>query len=446
VQSEGWPRSLTDPEKFIETFGTIRTQSQGIVPFILWPWQREYAQLARLYPNTINKKSREIGSSAITVCVDMTFSLWDGGDILIAADKEDNAINLLSIARQFIVGLDLNIYEFLKDNETELKLPAPFDFGIKALSRPVSAQKSSAGRSERCKRLICTEMEFWPSEDDYWASVTGAQVAEATTRIESTPGIEGSLFDRICREAKRGENGFKYFERDWRVNPTHDEAWEKDKRDKLRDRFAVEHECQCKQGGDTAIFRYVDARSNLLPTAPKTGCEYVMGLDLARLQDFTDATVFEIPRDGQAIRQVWVERYRRVDWSMQELRIAQLAKRYNNALIFMDSTGVGDPEEERLRKAGLRIEGIKFTDAMKSNLVNNLARMLEDGSIQLLNDEPQKDELKVYKYTIMPSKHVKYGAPGALHDDMVTGVMLAAWGFVSRPLIRAQQFSPIGRL
>ncbi len=433
----------SNPEFFIETFGTIKTQTQGVVPFRLWPWQREY--LRTCTSSDIINKSRDIGSSAIVICRDVTRSLWDGGDILIAADKEDNAVNLLSIAKQFIVGLDLNMYDFVKDNETNLVLPEPYDVGIKALSRPVSAQKSSTGRSERCLRLICTEMEFWPSEDDYWASATGAQVAGATTTIESTPGVEGSLFDRIRREAKRGENGFKYFERDWQVNPNHDAAWEKDKRDKLRDRFAVEHECQCKQGGDTAIFRYIEERSTLEPQPPKAGCDYIMGLDIARLQDYTVAGVFEIPRTGNKAKQVWLERYKKIDWNLQEMRIVQLARRYNNAMVFMDATGIGDPEQERLRRAGLAVEGIKFSDVSKSNMVNNLARMLEDGTIELLNDEAQKDELRVYKYTIMPSKHVKYGAPGALHDDIATQVMLAAWGAVTNPLIRASQHAPMQR-
>ncbi len=432
----------SNPEFFIETFGTIKTQTQGVVPFRLWPWQREY--LRTCTGSDIINKSRDIGSSAVTVLRDVTRSLWAGGDILIAADKEDNAKNLLSIAKTFLLGLELGV-ELTTDNKTEIVVCPPYDFTIKALSRPVSAQKSSTGRSERCLRLICTEMEFWPSEDDYWASVTGAQVAGATTTIESTPGVEGSLFDRIRREAKRGENGFKYFERDWRVNPNHDALWEADKRDKLRDRFAVEHECKCKQGGDTAIFRYIEERSTLSPQSPKPGCDYIMGLDIARIQDYTVAGVFEVPPIGNKAKQVWLERYKKIDWNLQEMRIVQLARRYNNAMVFMDATGIGDPEEERLRRAGLAVEGIKFTDVTKSNLVNNLARMLEDGTIELLNDEAQKDELRVYKYTIMPSKHVKYGAPGALHDDIATQVMLAAWGAVNSPMIRASQHAPMQR-
>jgi phage FluMu gp28-like protein len=432
---------LTEPESFIETFGTIRTQKQGVVPFLLWPWQREW--LRQSTDSDIINKSRDIGSSAIVICRDVIRSLWAGGDILIAADKEDNAINLLSIARIFLLGLDLGV-RMETDNKTELVMGPPYDFCINALSRPVSAQKSSAGRSERCLRLICTEMEFWPSEDDYLASVTGAQVAGATTVIESTPGVEGSLFDRIRREAKRGENGFRYFEHDWRANPTHDEVWEKDKRDKLRDRFAVEHECQCKQGGETAIFRYIDKRSLLTPEAPQKGRDYIIGLDLARIQDYTTAAVFE--RMPKGLKQVRLDRYRRVDWNIQEMRIAELAKFYNNAAIWMDATGLGDPEEERLRRAGLNVEGVKFSEGIiKSNMVNNLARMLEDGTIDLLNDETQKDELRIYKYTIMPSKHVKYGAPGAMHDDIVTALMLAAWGAITSVPVRAERFSPISR-
>jgi hypothetical protein len=51
------------------------------------------------------------------------------------------------------------------------------------------------------------------------------------------------------------------------------------------------------------------------------------------------------------------DRFNQIDWTFQKARITALAERYR-AKIIMDSTGVGDPIFEDLKRAGLSIEGI----------------------------------------------------------------------------------------
>lgn len=288
---------LTNPEVLIETYGTVRHQKRGIIPFMLWPWQREW--LRESTNADIICKSRDIGSSAIAVCRDVTRSIWEGGDILIAADVEKNAVNLLDIARTFLKGLpgDFQI-TFEEDNKTFLKV-RPYGFSITALSRPMSQERSSAGRSERCLRLICTEMASWPWAESYFASVTGALVAGGTIVIESTPNGVGNLFAQQWFGATGGKNDYKPFMRDWRHNPEHDEAWEKEKTDKLSSAmFAQEHGCDFIQSG-RAFFE----ESSLVLLAPRGAwnCKAAIPGCLGTVKEFcrtSELEVYQLPQAG----------------------------------------------------------------------------------------------------------------------------------------------------
>ena len=287
---------LSNPEFFIETFGTVRTQN-GVVPSLLIPWQRRY--LHERTDRNIIEKSRDIRSSTVIVQSRVVDALWRGGDILIAANKEDNATNLLEIGRTFLLGLPFGI-QLVKDNVTELE-PRGFDFRMKAISRPTSARISGAGRSERCKHLICTEMAFWEWAEEYWASTSGAVTADGTVDIESTQNIIGTLFDQMLQEAKEGKNGFKYFGGlDWRVNPEHDAAWEAQKRKENSPRkFACEYECSATQAGgvffeaEHLVLRSKRESWNCSAAVP--GC---LG-ELSRLCKPSELRIYQLPKEGR---------------------------------------------------------------------------------------------------------------------------------------------------
>src|SRR3990167_541580 len=71
---------------------------------------------------------------------------------------------------------------------------------------------------------------------------------------------------------------------------------------------------------------------------PEEGHKYVVGVDFGRHQDFTVAYVGE-PRTGRVLHQM---RFTQQDWMGQIERVARLAKKYNNATIICDGSGLGD--------------------------------------------------------------------------------------------------------
>lgn len=161
---------------------------------------------------------------------------------------------------------------------------------------------------------------------------------------------------------------------------------------------------------------------------------YVMGADLARTVDFTVLTVI----DGITREVVAWERFQDLAWSVQKLRIQQLASKYNNALVVLDSTGVGDPVVEDLQHSGLSLwykddkPGFKFTNESKNQLINNLAIAIEQRRITFPNEPILIDELQAFEYSITDGGRIKYGAPDGKHDDCVISLGLACWAIRSQ--------------
>jgi hypothetical protein len=174
------------------------------------------------------------------------------------------------------------------------------------------------------------------------------------------------------------------------------------------------------------VFRNIAACSTSAPADPIKGGVYVGGLDLARLTDFTVLTILDAKG-----RQVFIDRFNLLDWSIQKRRIIDVVTRYNAALL-LDSTGIGDPIFEDLRDSGLNVEGYKFTSESKGKLIEALMIAFEKGEIGITTDQTQRNELDIYEYTMNRSGSVSYNAPDGYHDDCVVALALAWWQFNHR--------------
>ena len=179
----------------------------------------------------------------------------------------------------------------------------------------------------------------------------------------------------------------------------------------------------------SGVFRNVEASVDIgrvTNIQPFEGMIYYMGVDLARVQDFTVLNV--VDQNGM---QVYHERFNQISWERQIAAIVTCAKRYN-AKVFVDSTGLGDPIFERLRNAGLRVSGFSLNMHSKEDLINNLAMMIEQGRIRLMDIKAQTNELLAYEYELTPSKNIRMNAPSGMHDDCVIALALAIWGLQNK--------------
>ena len=165
--------------------------------------------------------------------------------------------------------------------------------------------------------------------------------------------------------------------------------------------------------------------------APKAGVSYVMGADLARINDYTVLTVVN---DKNHV--VFFERFNKVDWSMQLEYIKSKAKLYNNALVVIDSTGVGDAPTESLMKAGVRVKPFKIgNNNTKKQLIDRLRIAIEQKKISYPAIPNLISELEAYEYSITDGGVIRYSAPSGKHDDCVISLALANFYGSAAPFI-----------
>ena len=134
---------------------------------------------------------------------------------------------------------------------------------------------------------------------------------------------------------------------------------------------------------EASVFRNIDSCIRGSITEPEDGQEYTIGLDLGRAEDFTVATVLR-NKDCQLVN---IYRQNKVDWSLQKQQVLALTKKYRNSLVYVDSTGIGDPIEEDLRKSGIRTRNYHFTNQSKYELVEQLMVGIEQGLLGIPNCE-----------------------------------------------------------
>jgi len=199
--------------------------------------------------------------------------------------------------------------------------------------------------------------------------------------------------------------------------------------------FEQEYMCSFVEGAGQFFRRIRQNTYDQQRPLPEQG-DFQLGVDLAKYQDWTVITPFNL-NFGIAYPQ---ERFNQVDWNLQKARIEAAARRHHaidtgeTALIWPDSTGVGDPVVEDLKARGLRIggeegKGYKFTETSRLNLLNNLAILLEQDKVKIPSDEGLIGELEAFKYELTDRGKIRIGVPEGMHDDRVMSLALACWGY-----------------
>ena len=154
---------------------------------------------------------------------------------------------------------------------------------------------------------------------------------------------------------------------------------------------------------------------------PRPGLSYQLGVDLARVEDFTVLSVVD-----STGRQVYFDRFNQISWERQAAEIETVSKRYG-AVVCLDSTGIGDPVYEMVRKRGVRANPYHLTNTSKEALIDNSAMQIEKGAVSLMDVQVQTDEHTAYQYQLTAAKNVTMGAPEGMHDDTVIALALSLW-------------------
>ena len=240
----------------------------------------------------------------------------------------------------------------------------------------------------------------------------------------STPKGKGYFFE-LFQRARRGDPDYQSWNSPSWENPYLDAKQIEAERDRLPERVFRQEYCAEFLEGSGQVFRNIRESATGIWQDPVKDEIYVGGLDLAKVEDYSVLVILNKKNEV-----VFVDRFNRVDWSVQIARIQAACERYNSATIFVDSTGAGEPIYQALSEAGVYARAYPFTQKSKADLVNNLAMILERGELILPRPDlwPEGiDELEAFEFSVSDQGAVRTAAPYGVHDDCVVALALATW-------------------
>lgn len=236
----------------------------------------------------------------------------------------------------------------------------------------------------------------------------------------------------------RGKNhAFKVFQygldqrdsewKSWKMDVTESGIFTEDQMFKMRttstqQTFAQEYMCEFLEG-EGAVFRNVRDIATAEIKEPEANHMYVIGVDLAKHQDYTVISVFDRVNNNQ----VYQDKFNKIEWPFQKKRIKSISDHYNRALVILDSTGIGDPIFDDLARAGLPILPYKITSPSKKDLIEKLSISIDQKNIRILPIQDTLYEFDNFTYSQSQTGILHYGAPEGFHDDIVISIALAVW-------------------
>jgi hypothetical protein len=173
------------------------------------------------------------------------------------------------------------------------------------------------------------------------------------------------------------------------------------------------------------VFRHVlEAATAVAIDKPLAGRQYVAGVDVAALVDYTVVAVM----DAKTKELVHLDRFNRVDYNVLEERLAALYARFDMAALVVESNSIGQPVIDHLRQRGMIVQPFTTTNATKTAVIQSLQAAFEHREIKIIDDAVLTSELMAYEGE-QRSGYWKYGAPEGMHDDTVMALALA-WSAV----------------
>lgn len=250
---------------------------------------------------------------------------------------------------------------------------------------------------------------------------------KASGVIGGTPKGKGVFWELAQRGEDREQPRYETFHFTSFDNPYLDLANLKLEMLDMPDRV-VQQEIYAEFLDDTGIvFRGVREIATAVPHDPNKpeyrDNMYVMGVDLAKVQDYTVITVYNRTTNHQ----VYQERIKTLEWPYQKAKIKAVSKLFHNALVMLDATGIGDPIADDLLRDGVPVEPIKLTNEMKKQLIEKLMVWVEQKKMRILNIPETISEFNNFTYDITNTGKIRYEAPVGFHDDIVIAHALAVW-------------------
>jgi len=201
---------------FIESLMIEDKVSGGLIPFALWPFQREFLESLRSQSSVFVLKARQLGITWLCLA-HLLYLGYTGGHrlFLIASQSGSDAIDALHRLRIMYNSIENPSVGLTVDNTEQIALANGSRF------ESMMATKR-AGRGKAAYATFADEFAFFSYPDEQMAAL-GA--ASQRMYVATTGNGPSDLANTMWEQGQRDEGKFKCVFYPWHAHPDRDAAW-----------------------------------------------------------------------------------------------------------------------------------------------------------------------------------------------------------------------------
>ena len=437
-----YKRCMDDPVYFAQKYVKIISLDEGLVPFELYPYQRDMFNHFNNNRFSIVLACRQSGKSISSV----VYLLW------YACFHPEKTIAILAnkgaVAREMLARITLALEN----------LPFFLQPGCKALnkgsiefsnnSRIIAAATSGSSiRGLSINLLFLDEFAFVENDAQFYTSTYPVVSAGKETQIIicSTANGVGNVYHKLWEGSVTDTNEFKSFRVDWWDVPGRDDKWK-------QTTIANTSELQFEQEfgntfhgrGNTLIAaNHLLAQKAVDPIEYKENTyvykkpiekhDYIITVDVAkgRGQDYSTFTIIDI--SVEPFEQVCVFRDNNISPMLLPDLVYKYARTYNDAYIIVESNDQGSVVCNGLYY-DLEYENMFVESAVKANAIGaTMTRRVKRIGCSTIKDLIEQRKLSIYdaqtiiEMTTFVAKGNSFQASASNHDDLMMSLVLFAW-------------------
>ena len=442
-----YAKCMNNPIYFAENYCKVISLDQGLVPFVLYPYQRKMFEAFNEHRFNIVLACRQSGKSISACAYLLWFALFNSEKtVAVLANKGATAREMLS---RITLMLE-NIPFFLQPGSKALN-KGSLEFSNN--SRIIAAATSGSSiRGLSVNLLYLDEFAFVERASEFYTSTYPVVSAGKDTKIivTSTANGIGNMFYKIWEGAEQGTNEFKSFRVDWWDVPGRDEKW-KDATISNTSQLQFDQEfgntffgtgdtlinaetlmslraanpIKILEGGDVLIYKETEKKH-----------DYIMVVDVAkgRGQDYSTFNVIDI--SVRPFEQVAVYRNNTISPILFPNIIYKYAKVYNNAYVVVESNDQGSLVTNglyyELEYENLHAESAIKADGLGITMTRKIKRLGCSGIKDILENKKLKivDENTIVELSTFVAKGQSYEANIGNHDDLVMNLVMFGY-FIS---------------
>lgn len=432
-----------EPEYFISKYVKVVHPIRGLVPFELYPFQKEILASLHFRQSLLLRKFRQAGATTICAAYALWFTIFNDHKTVAILSKDDDASKEI-VSRIKIMYSELPAYfkpKTLKDAEHTIK----FENGSVIRSKASSKQ---AGRSISASLLILDEAAFIENIDTIWAAAAPTLSTGGKVFALSTVNGVGNWFHRMWVQSEAGENAFHALKINWKDHPEYNlvpgyehlyiDDWYNKNRPKysLRE-FRQEYEASFEGTGDTFVDpeilvslkencnkKFEDRYTHRMRVwkDPINHHDYVLAADpsIGRERDYSAFHIIDL-YNGEQVAEFYSNKTPINEFA--EI-IVREARKYNTAYVMPERNSIGHNliyflketfEYENLLMDEDREVGIQVTTKNRENLLADMEDAIRSNRVKI-NSERLVDELLTF---IIDPDTGKIEADASCHDDLI---------------------------